>query len=247
VVTRSPNFPDWKNVPLRDELSSRLDVPFWMDNDANMAALGERWMGAGRGKSSFCMITLGTGIGGGIFLDGRIFRGDRGMAGEIGHMTVHPDGYPCGCGNTGCWELYASANGLLRLTEELKKNTGEGGSREGNRKNPRFLPTSPVLLGRWADRGDPFALSVFRRYGRYLGIGIANLANVLDVATFVIGGGVLGSWRHFADSARREIRRRAYVFVGRKVDLRKAACGDMAGILGAAYTVYDTLEPGIPL
>lgn len=241
IVTRSPHFPDWKNVHLRKELALYLDVPFMVDNDANMAAIGERWKGAGKQKTNFCMITLGTGIGGGIFLNNRIFRGDHGMAGEIGHMTVHPDGYPCGCGNTGCWELYASANGLIRLAEELKTNSNINISRKGKTKRVRSPLISPDGLGKLADRGDPFAISVFKQYGRYLGIGIANLANVLNIDTFVIGGGVLGSWRHFADSARREIRRRAYVFIGKKVDLRKALCGDSAGILGAALTVYDNI------
>ena len=187
------------------------------------------------------MITLGTGIGGGIFLNNGIFRGDHGMAGEIGHMTVHPDGYPCGCGNRGCWELYASANGLVRLAEELKRNSDKNSSRKGKGKKSRSPLISPDGLGKLADRGDPFAISVFKQYGRYLGIGIANLANVLNIETFVMGGGVLGSWRHFADSARREIRRRAYVFIRKKVDLRKSLCGDSAGILGAAHTVYDNI------
>ncbi len=114
IVVKSPNFPDWNNLPLRDELERALHLPVVIENDANAAALGEQWLGAGQGIGSMILLTLGTGVGGGIVLNGRIWHGADGMAGEIGHMTIVPDGRKCGCGNTGCLEMYASARGIVQ-------------------------------------------------------------------------------------------------------------------------------------
>jgi glucokinase len=118
IVVKSPNFPDWNNLPLKDQLEKTLGIPVFLENDANAAALGEQWRGAGRGIRSMILLTLGTGVGGGIILDNKIWHGADGMAGEIGHMTLIPDGRPCTCGNTGCLEMYSSARGIVQSYRE---------------------------------------------------------------------------------------------------------------------------------
>ena len=120
IVVKSPNFPDWNNLPIKDALEEALNLPVTVENDANAAALGEQWRGAGRGITSMILLTLGTGVGGGIILNNHVWQGADGMAGELGHMTIIPDGRRCGCGNTGCLEMYASARGIVQSYRERR-------------------------------------------------------------------------------------------------------------------------------
>ena len=229
IVARSPNFPDWIDFNLRERLSKDLDVPFYIDNDANLAAFGEGCIGAGRNYNSFCMLTLGTGVGGGIILNKNIWRGEYGMAGELGHITIYPDGHPCNCGNRGCLEQYASATGIVRM------------AMEGNPPSPTFTKggkegiITADMIFQLAKEGDRFALEIFQKMGRILGIGIADLVNILNIELFVLGGGVADSWDYFIDSAIDEIKKRTYRITGERVKVVKAELGDDAGIFGAAY------------
>jgi glucokinase len=170
IVFASPHFPQWKEFPIREELQRELKSPLFIDNDANCAALGEWLCGAGQGKDNIICLTLGTGIGGGIIINGDVYHGERGFAAELGHIVIDADGPICNCGGRGCWELYASASGLRR---------------------------SPTILAEAAGRGDELSLQTWRRFGYYLGLGIASVVNVLGIHTVVIGGRVSQSWDFF--------------------------------------------------
>lgn len=222
IVVRSPNFPDWIDFNLRERLSKDLDVPFYIDNDANLAAVGEGWIGAGMDFNNFCMLTLGTGVGGGIIFNKNIWRGEYGMAGELGHITIYPDGHPCNCGNRGCLEQYASATGIVRMAMERSEI-----------QNPKSEITADKIY-QLAKNGDRYSLEIFQKMGRILGIGIADLVNILNIELFVLGGGVADSWDFFVPSAVDEVRKRTYRITGERVKVVKAELGDDAGIFGAA-------------
>lgn len=224
IVVKSPNFPDWNNLPLKDELESVLSLPVTIENDANAAALGEQWRGAGRGIGSMILLTLGTGVGGGIVLDKQIWHGADGMAGEIGHMTIIPDGRQCGCGNTGCLEMYASARGIVQSYRDA------GGASE-TAMQPEI---TSVQVYQEASDGNARAVKVMRDMGRILGIGIANLINIFNPEMVVIGGGVKEAWPLFIDTARAEIRKRAFEVPAERTKIVPSELGDDAGMVGAA-------------
>lgn len=218
VVVKSPNFPDWNNLPLKKYLEEALGLPVCIENDANAAALGEQWRGAGRGIGSMILLTLGTGVGGGIILDGRIWEGADGMAGEIGHMTIVPEGRECGCGNRGCLEMYASARGIALSYRE---------------RRPGAKITSDQVF-REAAQGDGTAREVMSEMGRYLGIGIASLINIFNPEMIVIGGGVKDAWPLFIEATHEEVRKRAFAYPAERTKLVPSALGDDAGMMGAA-------------
>ena len=225
----------WRNEPLRDEVAARIDLPVVVENDANAAAWAEWRFGAGRGEDRLVCVTLGTGIGGGIVLDGAVQRGRHGMAGEFGHMVVYPDGHRCECGNRGCLEQYASGNVLGREAREL--------ARAGS---PVTVPlmervggvvddlVGPVITEAARD-GDACAIELFEDVGRWLGIGLANLAAALDPGIFVIGGGVSDAGELLLRPARLSFRR---TLTGRgfrpEPRIVAAALGPEAGLVGAA-------------
>src|SRR3954470_12393156 len=183
VVTKAPNVPCLNGFRLAAALESELQWPAILENDANAAAVGEMWIGAGRGRKSIIMITLGTGVGGGIILDEKLWRGIDGSAGELGHIGVEPfGGVACMCGSRGCLEVYASATAIVRMAREAKPRYPES-----------LLHTSGDLTAEQiyqaGMKGDELALEVFRRMGGYLGVGLANLINILNPEMIVIGGG----------------------------------------------------------
>jgi glucokinase len=225
VVVKSPNFPDWNNLPLKQELEAALGIPVFIENDANAAALGEQWLGAGRGIKSMIFLTLGTGVGGGIVHDGKIWQGADGMAGEVGHMTILPDGRPCGCGNRGCLEMYASSRGIVMSYQEARaKELGAPGAAE--------ITSSDVY--QHARDGEPLAIAVMREMGRALGIGIANLINIFNPEMVVIGGGVKDAWPLFIEAVRDEVRKRAFEYPAERTQIVPSVLGDDAGMVGAA-------------
>lgn len=227
IVVKSPNFPDWNNLPLKAELEKALKIPVFIENDANAAALGEKWRGAGRDIRSMIHLTLGTGVGGGIILDNKIWHGADGMAGEIGHMTLIPDGRQCTCGNTGCLEMYASARGIvLSFREELEKQK---------------LPAAEALkevtsekVYQAAREGDAVARRVMKDMGRMLGIGIASLINIFNPERVVIGGGVKDAWPLFIGATHEEIMKRAFQVPAERTEIVPSLLGDDAGMVGAA-------------
>jgi glucokinase len=224
IVVKSPNFPDWNKLPLKDELENVLSLPVTIENDANAAALGEQWRGAGRGIGSMILLTLGTGVGGGIILNRQIWHGADGMAGEVGHMTIIPDGRQCGCGNTGCLEMYASARGIVQSYRDAG-----GVSETGNQSE---ITSAQVYQA--ANSGNPRGVEVMKNMGRILGIGIANLINIFNPEMVVIGGGVKDAWPLFIDSTRAEIRKRAFEVPAARTEIVPSKLGDDAGMVGAA-------------
>ena len=225
VVVQAPNLPSLINFELKAELQKRLGWPVFLENDANAAAVGEMWLGAARGCRDVVSVTLGTGVGGGVILNGKLWRGSHGSAGEIGHTTVDPfSGLKCKCGNTGCLELFASATAIVRMARELgmEQSTAE----------------QVYDAGR---SGDELALSVFKRFGMYLGIGLANLINLIDPQIIVITGGAVNGWDLFAAEMYRQVEERAFRATAQQIRIARAECGDNAGLLGAARLAF---EPG---
>jgi glucokinase len=232
TVVKAPNLPSLDNFKLTTRLSEQLQVPALLENDANAAAVGEMWRGAGQGRSSIVCATLGTGVGGGIILNGELWRGANGAAAEIGHMCVDPfGGVACGCGSRGCLEVYASATAIVRMTREAAPRHPDSSllSKE---------LTSQVVFSA-GQEGDELALEVFRRMGVYLGIGIANLINILNPEMIVIAGGVMNGWELFEKSMRHEVADRAFPLLAASVKIVRAECGDDAGLLGAARLAFD--------
>jgi glucokinase len=232
VVVKAPNVPCLDGFRLAAALESELEWPAILENDANAAAIGEMWRGAGRGYRTIICVTLGTGVGGGIILDGKLWRGADGSAGEIGHMGVDPfGGVACTCGSRGCLEVYASATAIVRMTREAR---------------PRYpnsiLHTSENLTSevvyRAGREGDELALEVFRRMGVYLGIGVASLINVLNPQVVVIGGGLSNGWDLFEKHMHQQVIERAFPIPARRVKIVRAECGDDAGLLGAARLAF---------
>jgi len=224
----------WRDEPLREALRTRLGIPIWIENDANAAAWAEYRFGAARGHTAILCITLGTGIGGGLVLDGALYRGAFGVAGEWGHMRVVPGGRRCACGNRGCWEQYASGRALARDARELADSSpfaarrlielaGHAGALEGTHVTAA------------AQEGDPAALEVLAEAGTWLGQGIADLAAILDPAVVVVGGGVSEVGDLLLGPARE---RYSAVLTGRgyrpELMIRAAELGAAAGLVGAA-------------
>ena len=227
VVLQAPNLPSLVNFELKAELERRLGWPVFLENDANAAAVGEMWMGAARGCCDVISVTLGTGVGGGVILDGKLWRGSHGSAGEIGHTTVDPfSGLKCKCGNTGCLELFASATAIVRMTRENLSLFPES-----TLKSEELTAAKVYEAGR---NGDELALAVFRRFGLYLGIGLANLINLIDPQIIVISGGAVNGWDLFAPEMYRQVEERAFRTTAQQVKIARAECGDNAGLLGAA-------------
>lgn len=232
VVIKAPNLPCLDGFRLAAALSGELEWPATLENDANAAAVGEMWQGAGRGYRSIICITLGTGVGGGIILGGELWRGANGSAAEIGHMAVDPfAGVPCGCGSRGCLEVYASATAIVRMTREALLRYPQSILHASDHLNSEAVYTAGV-------QGDELALEVFRRMGVYLGIGIANLINLLNPEIIVVGGGVANGWTLFEQHMREQVSERAFPLPARTVKILRAECGDDAGLLGAARLAF---------
>ncbi|MBI4495970.1 MAG: ROK family protein [Deltaproteobacteria bacterium] len=237
IVSTSPNFPEWRNLPLRRLLAAKFTPPVFLENDANAAALGEKWMGAARGLKDFCLITLGTGVGGGLVLGGEVWHGADGMAGEIGHMTIDPAGPLCLCGNRGCLEMYASANALRRMV--LEARSAGRTSRFFHRVDAG--PLDGETIHRGARDGDRLCREAFRRMGSALGIGISNLVNLLNVEGVILGGALAAAWRFFIPSVRNEVKSRAFLRPARRARIVCSAVGEDAGLLGSAFLAWHSL------
>ena len=234
TVVFAPHL-SWRNEPLRDALQKRVRPPIFVDNDANAAVWAEYRFGAGQGESHLVMVNLGTGIGGGIVLDGHVVRGRYGIAGEFGHMQVVPDGIRCECGNKGCWEQYASGNALVREARGLMSAGSPVVSDLFDRVGGRPEDLTGPLVTEAAQEGDPLARELLAEVGRWLGIGMADLAAALDPGTFVIGGGVSAAGDLLLEPARAAFRRQ---LTGRgyrpEAAIVAAQLGNEAGLVGAA-------------
>src|SRR6202030_390561 len=253
LLRESPNLPGWADYPVRAEIERRLNTIVILENDANVAALGEQWLGAARDYSDMAMLTLGTGVGGGIVMKGLIWRGANGMAGELGHTTVEPEGHICGCGNHGCLEQYASATAVVRLAREAIAGNSRSALASAANSDPEFSAKSIYQL---AIQGDEDARRIFRYVGRCLGIVLSSLVNSLNLPIYVIGGGVSSAWEAFSPAIFEELRLRSMVYAatappdasashlgasahvkagpGHKTIVTRALLGTDAGLYGAA-------------
>ncbi len=224
VIRNSNNLASLENFPIRDELSQRLGTPVILENDANAAALGEKWIGAGRNVDDLVLLTLGTGIGGGIISNGKVLRGSLGMAGELGHITVVPNGNPCGCGNRGCVEKHASATAITAMA--------------------RLLGLGDTLTAKQvydlAVAGSEKARTIFISMGEALGVTLAMLVNTFNFPLYLLSGGVLGAWDLFAPAMLEETRRRSFTFRSTETRIEKAELGNEAGLYGAAYLPWSS-------
>jgi len=218
VIANCNNISCLEHFPIRDEIEQRLETRLILENDANAAALGEQWMGAGRGVQDLVLLTLGTGIGGGIISGGQVLHGYLGMAGELGHITVVPNGNPCGCGNRGCVEKHASAQAISAMA----RLSGLG-------------DVTSEQVYRMAVLGNVKAQEVFVAMGQALGIALAMLINIFNFPLYLLSGGVLAAWDQFAPAMMEEVRRRSFTFRGSNTRVERAALGNEAGLYGAAY------------
>lgn len=239
IIAISPNLPDWVNVPLRDIVEEKTGIHAVLENDANAWAFGEKWVGEGRGLQDFIMITLGTGVGGGIIHKGEILHGADGMAGEIGHMTVNPDGPKCGCGNHGCLEVYASARGITDRAIGAIEAGGETKLREITEGNIYKINSEMVYQA--AKEGDSLARDIIREMGRYLGIGIASLINIFNPEAIIIGGGVKDAWDLFIEPLKKEVQVRAFSIPAEKARIIRSTISD-GGLIGAAGLALKTVN-----
>ena len=222
LIETSPNIPCIHNLNLEALLSKQLKLPVISENDANAGAYGEWVAGAGRGLRYMAYLSIGTGLGCGLVLSGKLYRGASGYAGEIGHVNVEPSGRPCACGSTGCFETRVSAPGLLATSREL-------GMKE----------SSAEAIYSAAIRGDTAALATFEVTGRFLGIACANLINLLNLESIVIGGGVMASSDLLLRSAADEVRQRAFEPAARICPIVQSQLRADAGLIGAAMLARD--------
>ena len=256
-----PNLPGWAQFPVQAEIERRLNTRVLLENDANVAALGEKWLGAARHVDDMAMLTLGTGVGGGLVLEKKILHGMTGMAGEFGHMTIDENGVQCKCGNRGCLEAYASATAVARMAKEAIDSGSAPALAEASSSDPEFGAKSIYNL---AILGDEAARKIFRRVGSALGIGVANLVNALNLPMYVIGGGVSSAWDAFAPSMFEELRKRSMVYAAtapsegassqgasaqvtpsdgaQRTIITRALLGSDAGLFGAARLPFTASQ-----
>ncbi len=219
IIVGSNNLAVLEGVSARDEIERRLGTKVILENDANAAALGETWMGAGKDVDSLILLTLGTGVGGGIIHEGRVMHGFVGMAGEIGHIMVVPNGNPCGCGNHGCLEKHASATAVEGMAYMM--GLGEN------------LTSRDVFD--LAESGSENARRVFKRMGVALGVALATLVNLFNFPLYLLSGGMLPAWKYFGPAMLQEVEHRSFTYRNTNTRIEQAVLGNEAGLYGAAY------------
>lgn len=239
VLLTSPNLPGWRNVPLRDIIENELGRKAFLINDANAAALGELLFGSGRGAQNIIYITVSTGIGGGIIIDGKLYTGSIGTAGELGHMVIDSEGPPCNCGNRGCWETLASGTALARIARQriqegaptsiLKLAAGDSDKIDAE------------VVHQAARTGDKLANELIHQIAYYLGVGLANLVNIFNPEVIVIGGGLSNLGDLLLKPAFEEAERRAFKPAYQSVRFTSAELGRCSGVLGAAAFAFQKI------
>ena len=244
ILFTSPNLPGWRDVPLRDIIQEKLGKKTFLINDANAAALGEFYFGAARGARNFIYITISTGIGGGIVIDGKIYSGAIGAAGEVGHMTVDDDGPICNCGNRGCWEMLASGTALAkearhRIKEGVKTSILEYAEGDVEKVTAQVIQSA-------AEQGDSLAKELIGRTGYYVGVGLANLINIFNPELIVIGGGLSNIGDMLFEPAFKVAGERAYKEAFQAVRFASAELGRNSGVLGAAAFALQEMKSQNP-
>lgn len=236
LVTSSPNLPGWHNVLLRDMVNRKYKVRTFLINDASAGALGEHHFGAGRGVNNLVYLTVGTGIGGGIIINGRLYSGPSGSAGEIGHMTIDVNGPRCSCGNIGCLEMLASGTAIAR--EAIRRISQGEESSLSQMVGGKIENITAEKVGVAARGGDGLALEVISKAATYLGVGMVNLVNIFNPEMIIVGGGVAQMGDLLLEPARRVVKERAFQLAAQAVRIVPAQLGDNAGVLGAAVFAY---------
>ena len=250
TVRESPNVPGWEDYPVREEIERRLATTVVLENDANCAALGEKWLGAAAMVDDMCMLTLGTGVGGGLVLGGRVWHGMTGMAAEIGHINVDPEGKACNCGSRGCLEQYASATAVKQMALDAISTGKAPELARAMNADPEF---SAKAVHQMALQGDTPAVEIFRRVGVALGIALADLINIFNLPMYVIGGGVASAWDAFQPAMLETAGRYSYIYrvtclprpaskdktrepgnTEKRTIITRALLGGDAGLIGAA-------------
>jgi glucokinase len=235
TVVVSPNLPAIEGVNVVGMLRDKFGIPVFLENDANVAALGERWMGAGREFENFVLFTLGTGIGGGIIYHGKLMN----VAAEIGHMSIIANGVKCSCGNYGCLESYAAAKAMLSYAITALEHDSESilkGCHQGN-----IYKLTPEDIYQAALDGDNLSRDVLREAGRYLGVGISNIIHVLSPEAIILTGGLVGAWNIYIREAIKEVSRRTLKSLFDAVTIIPSSLLDDAGIIGSAYLAFSSV------
>ncbi|MCX7770351.1 MAG: ROK family protein [Proteobacteria bacterium] len=225
VVVESPNFPEWHEINFNEILKNSLNVPVCIENDANLFTIGEGFIGSAKDCKNFVGITLGTGVGGGIVLNGKIYRGNKGMAGEIGHIVIHPSGPQCSCGKKGCLEAYSSATAIEKMMEQQTK-----------------LILNAEDISGLALKGDKIAQKIFEKAGYHLGIGIATIVNLLDIEMIVIGGGISKAWQLLERGISKGFSEHTFKTHLEKVEIKKSLLEDNAGIFGGFFIAKEAIS-----
>lgn len=239
IIHFAPNLPGWTNVPLVDILKNEFSLPVFLENDANAAALGEWWMGAGRNVDNLALFTLGTGIGGGIIIKGEVLHGARDTAAEIGHMIIHEGGLLCGCGKRGCLEAYASATGVIKRTLTAIRE-GEKSMLTDSVSN-RLEDITCELIYKTAEKGDRLSRCIVEETAKYLGIGIANIVNILNPEMIILSGGMIAAGDLLFKPVKKYVQENALASAIEGVEIVPADLAGNAGAIGAAATVLKRI------
>ena len=234
IVRLAPNIPGWVEVPIAKMIEDEFHIPTRVDNDVRCAALGELKYGAGKGCENLICITVGTGIGSGLIVNGKLVRGASNAAGEIGHikLQIH-DGPICGCGDTGCMEAFASGPAIVAMAEEYIL----GGKSTKYREMANGGDITPFIVAEAAKAGDPVAKRIFARIGEYIGIGMASVVNLLNPEKIIIGGGVADAGDILLEPLKETLKKRAMKIAGETVEVVPAQLGNTAGVIGASLLI----------
>lgn len=238
IVLEAPNL-GWKNVPLSSILRKKTGFRIVLENDANAAGYGEFWAGAGRGCQHMVMMTLGTGIGGAIILDGKLHRGPDWTAGEIGHVVIADGGRPCACGGYGCIEAYASATSTVK---RFREQLALGWESSLSKRDPNTITCADIFHA--AKEGDNLAYHIVAETGRYLGLMAANMANLLNPERCIFSGGMIKAGAILFDAIREACQRHAFKAPAQRLQILPAELGDDAGIIGAAGVALEAVKKG---
>lgn len=238
TVNQAFNLNWTSEQPLKEKIERSFNIPFFVDNDANVAALGERWVGAGENQDEVVFVTIGTGIGGGIINNGKLVHGIAGSGGEIGHIVVKPDGYDCSCGNRGCLETIASATGIARVAKDISEENRDSKLYEMSQKTE----LNAKIVFDLAKQGDSAALKTVDEVTYYLAWGLGQVADVLNPQYIVIGGGVSAAGQFLLDQINKHFGKFVFPNVKNTTSLRLAQLGNDAGILGAASLARENLN-----
>ncbi|MFC1479136.1 ROK family protein [Planctomycetota bacterium] len=225
----SPNLPGWDCIPIVDRMHEHTGLPCVLENDANAACLGEKLFGAGKDYNNIVHLTLGTGIGGGLFLDGKLFRGADGAGAELGHMVIDAGGYQCGCGRYGCFEAFCSDSGIrTQVKEELSKHPD---SKCNNYDNAQV---NFKIIDDLSQEGDEFACIIFDRIAAYFGIGIGNLVNIFNPEAVILSGGMVKAGEDFIEQIRSNVFEQVFDVMKKNLTICVSQLGENTGVLGAA-------------